>query len=131
MCSKDDIEWPLATRPGQSLVTLVLDHGLGVAHAHRAATDVDMLVRLFQRVAGMGHDVQHMLVRAQRPKATYMACVSYDDRRLASERGFHWNPERKQWLRRLFIEDAAASDWGFTLRPVADETPGTPRAVVA
>lgn len=66
--TKEDIAWPLANKPGESLVNLTLAHGLGIGHAHRAMADVDMLCRLLTRCHEMGHDLQKMLANALRPK---------------------------------------------------------------
>lgn len=108
ICSKFDIEWPKQKQPGSSLVQLVLEHDLGVAYAHRAAADCDMLARLFTRSRELGADLNAMLERAMRPKADFVALVSYDDREKAKQAGFRWEPDRKRWKRRMFIEDAGA-----------------------
>ncbi|MEL6384304.1 MAG: 3'-5' exonuclease [Cyanobacteria bacterium J06626_18] len=39
LCSMADMTWPKQTRPGESLITLALNHGIGVSSAHRALTD--------------------------------------------------------------------------------------------
>lgn len=106
ICSKFDLEWPRG-RYGESLVQLALEHDLGVAYAHRALTDCDLLARLFTRVREMGTDVALMLSRGLRPKGNFIALVSYDDRELAKKAGFQWEPATKQWKRRMFIDDAA------------------------
>lgn len=105
--TKEDVAWPLANKPGESLVNLTLAHGLGIGHAHRAMADVDMLCRLLTRCHEMGHDLQKMLANALRPKAVFQALVSYDDREKAKGAGFHWIPDAKAWTRRMFVEDAA------------------------
>lgn len=107
VCSKFDIEWPHG-KAGDHLVHLALAHGLGVLHAHRALTDCDTLVRLFQRVAELGGDVPAMLARAMRPKVTVIAQVSYDDREKAKAAGFAWDPSGKFWHRAMAREDVAA-----------------------
>ncbi len=106
ICSCHDLTWPRQQKPGEGLVKLALAHDLGISVAHRAAADVDILARLFARVAEMGVDLQSMLARGLRPKATYQALVSYDDRALASEAGFRWNEDKtRRWLRRMANED--------------------------
>ena len=108
ICSCHDLTWPRQQKPGEGLVKLALAHDLGVAVAHRAAADVDILARLFTRVAEMGVDLAAMLQRGLRPKALYQALVSYDDRKLASDAGFRWNDDgKKTWTRKLACEDAA------------------------
>ena len=105
--TKEDVAWPMANRAGESLVNLTLAHGLGIATAHRAMADVDMIARLLTRCHETGHDLAKMLADAMRPKGTFLALVSYDDREKAKEAGFRWVPDIKGWTRRMFIEDAA------------------------
>jgi DNA polymerase-3 subunit epsilon len=108
ICSQTDLEWQKQTKPGSSLVTLTLDHDLGIAYAHRALTDCDMLARLFTRAKELGVDLDTMLVRGMRPKVLLQALVSYDDRELAKAAGFHWEATTKQWLRKMVADDASA-----------------------
>lgn len=117
VCSKADIQWPKQTRPSPSLVPLALEHDLGVAYAHRALADCDLIARLFTRSRELGADLDAMLVRAMRPKADFVALVSYEDREQAKAAGFQWEPAAKQWKRRMAIEDAAALP--FKTRQVA------------
>ncbi len=107
ICSCDDLAWPLAS-DSRSIVALALAHGLGVASAHRAMTDCDLLARLFTRVAEMGHDLGAMLARGLRPKGRFQALVSYETNALAKAAGFRWDPAAKIWVRSMAIEDAAA-----------------------
>src|SRR5690606_28957405 len=93
-----------ASKPGQSLVNLALDHGIGVSSAHRALTDCQLIAALFDRM----DDLPGMFQHAMRPKSTYRAIVSYDDRQLAKDAGFRWNGDDKTWTRRMADEDAAA-----------------------
>ena len=106
-CSKFDIEWPHG-KLGDHLVHLALAHGVGVMDAHRALTDCETLVRIFQRVAEQGADVPAMLARAMRPKVTVIAQVRYDDREKAKSHGFAWNPEARHWSRSMAREDVGS-----------------------
>jgi DNA polymerase-3 subunit epsilon len=108
ICSKNDVTWPKATSSGQSLVALALAHGLGVAHAHRAMSDVDTLARLLARVGEMGADLRALLAPGLRPKARFVALTSFDERELVKRAGFQWDPQRKVWARTMAEEDAAA-----------------------
>lgn len=103
LCTKSDFYWPRQTRPGESLVSLALNHGIGVASAHRALTDCQLIAALFDRMT----DLQAMFTYAQRPKATFQALVSYDEREKAKTAGFEWDAVKKRWARRMAIEDAA------------------------
>lgn len=111
------VDWPRQSKPGASLISLCLDHGLGVVDPHRALSDCLMLARLLARVAET-HDVNAILARGLRPRAMFQALVSYDDRALASDAGFRWKPETKQWLRRMAVEDAA--QLGFRTKEIAN-----------
>lgn len=129
VCSMEDIDWPQGEKTvdgiakKQSLVALALAHGLGVSHAHRAAVDVDLLARLFARVAelarfNMAPGLQALLHRGLRPKARFQALVPFERKDEAKSRGFVWEPETKRWLRSMAIEDVAALP--FECRRVGD-----------
>lgn len=107
ICSMNDIDWPVQSG-SRSLTAIMLAHGLGVSHAHRAITDCLHIARLLERCHEMGHDVRDMLVRAARPKARFRAKVSYDDREKARVAGFRWDGEKKIWWRKMAVEDAKA-----------------------
>lgn len=102
------VDWPRQSKPGASLISLCLDHGLGVVDPHRALSDCLMLARLLARVHEMGHDVGAILARGLRPRAMFQALVSYDDKDLAKEAGFRWDAERKAWLRKMACEDVGS-----------------------
>jgi len=106
ICSKVDVRWPGQMR-GDHLVQLALALGLGVASAHRAASDVDTLARILTRVAEKGHDLEALLLHALRPKVLYFAQVSYDDRQKAKDHGFMWDQAKygKNWYRFMPPED--------------------------
>ena len=117
VCTRSDIAWPKQTKPGSSLVSLALEHDLGVAYAHRALTDCDLIARLLTAARKLGSDVGAMIERGRRPKATFAALVSYERREEAKAAGFAWDSGRKIWHRRMPIEDAAALP--FRTRQVA------------
>jgi DNA polymerase-3 subunit epsilon len=101
------VDWPKQSKPGASLINLALEHGLAVVDPHRALSDCLLLARLLTRCAELGHDVSTILERGLRPTATFQALVTYDQRQAAKDAGFHWEAPRKQWLRKMAIEDAA------------------------
>lgn len=110
VCSEEDITWPGSQKGGRggSLAHLALSLGLGVASAHRASVDVDTLSRIFTRLAEKGHDLAALLRHGMRPKAMFHALTSYDQREMTKQAGFRWEPGKKIWWRRMFIEDAKA-----------------------
>ncbi len=108
VCSQDDLRWPKQVKSRESLITLMLAHGLGVSHAHRASADVDMMARLFTRVGEHEYDYQEMFRLGMQPKALFKANVSYADRELAKAAGFHWDAGTKLWTQKMTIEAAQA-----------------------
>lgn len=105
ICTMEDIRWPaeLQLRPNPSLRDLALAHGVPVWAAHRALTDCDYLVHVFQRCA----QLEALLVAAQEPRELYRARLSYAERHLAREAGFRWNdPVAGAWSRRLSRREA-------------------------
>ena len=103
LCSMTDMTWPKQSRPGQSLINLALDHGIGVSTAHRALTDCQLLSELLTRLTP--DELDHLMAQALRPTAIFQAQVSYDDRQLAKDAGFKWDADRKIWFRKMAIED--------------------------
>ncbi|MFA4971378.1 MAG: exonuclease domain-containing protein [bacterium] len=112
----DGITWPKQAKPGSSLISLALEHGLAVVDPHRALSDCLLLARLLTRCAELGHDVQAMLARGLRPQTLVQALVSFEERDKAKELGFHWDSANKRWIRRMPLEDCAALP--FSVRPV-------------
>lgn len=108
LCTMEQFSWPLG-RPGSSLVSLALDHGIGVSSAHRAMTDCMLIAALFDRMHLFGRDLQEMFAHAMRPSALFRALVSFEQKDLAKAAGFHWNdPVKGQWTRRMAIADVEA-----------------------
>lgn len=108
VCSEEDITWPGSQKGGRagSLTQLALSLGLGVASAHRALVDVDTLSRILTRLREQGHDITAMIQHGMRPKATFHALTSYDEREITKQNGFRWDPDKKIWWRRMAIDDA-------------------------
>lgn len=102
----NDVEWPRAGA-SRSLVSLCLDHGVGVSHAHRAITDCLLLVRLLERVSET-HDLEILLLHAMRPKAVYeVAERDFSEERNAQAKaaGFRWEASVKGWRRKMATDD--------------------------
>ena len=101
----DGMAWPQQSKPGASLITLALDHGIGVVDSHRALADCLLLAHLFQRCAER-FDVAALLAQGLRPRALFQALVSFEAKDSAKAAGFHWDAVSRRWLRRMAIEDA-------------------------
>jgi len=107
VCTQDDVDWPYAGA-SRGLVDLLLAHGLGVSHAHRALVDVMNLARLFERCSDMGHLPADLLAKAMREKRRYRAITGRFDPSLNArlkEHGFRWDGDAREWWRRLAVED--------------------------
>jgi DNA polymerase-3 subunit epsilon len=115
-------------RPGESLVSLALRHGLGVASAHRAMADCDLLVRLFTRAREMGADLQEMVALGLRERAKFAAAVPRERNGELKAAGFRWDPDRRVWWREMAVEDAAALP--FPTRRIGDPVSEVPEVAV-
>lgn len=122
------ITWPRQSKPGASLVSLCLDHGLGVVDPHRALQDCLMIARLLQRCAELGRDVGALLAQGLRPMATFRALVPYDDRDKAKAAAFRWDAASKMWLRKMAIDEATEEKLGFRVQQI--NPPAQPPAQV-
>jgi DNA polymerase III subunit epsilon len=103
--SQRQIDWP-ETGDNQKLATVAIAHGVPIIGAHRALTDVDILVRLLQRVHERGVDLTKLLMSSMTPKPLFAALVSYAEKDLAKTASFSWNADAKRWERRMSAEDA-------------------------
>lgn len=118
VCSKFDIEWP-RSNPGASLVEVALAHDVAVAVNHRALADVLLLCRCLERVSELGFDVGAMIAKAMRPKKTYQALVSFDEKEKAKTAGFSWDGKTKLWTKKIAPEDLDALGLDFKVREIA------------
>lgn len=112
-CSENDFKWPGRARGG-NLAGLALSLGLGVASAHRAMADIDILARILTRLAEQGHDLEALVKHAMRPKKKFAAVLPYERRQEAKDAGFRWDAPSKQWLRTMPPEDT--KELGFKVK---------------
>lgn len=115
VCSKTSLRWP-GGRKGDHLAHLALSLGLGVASAHRAATDVDTIARCLARAAELGMDLEAEIRRGMRPTVRVVALVSYEQRDIAKQAGFLWDDKRREWYRAMLEEDIAALSFRTAVR---------------
>jgi DNA polymerase-3 subunit epsilon len=76
-----------------SLKYMACDHGF-VYDAHRAVSDVLAMLRILGT-----YDVDLVIESAKQPTIRVQALVTFDTNKLAKERGYHWKPETKQWIK--------------------------------
>lgn len=106
ICTKFDTPWPRQDKPGASLVQVALSLDLGVAYAHRAAADVDLMVRSFARAKEIGADLHEMVRKALRPKGKIISLAPFEQKDVVKKHGFTWDPDAKVWWRTMALEDA-------------------------
>lgn len=105
-----DIEFPekISTR---KLTYLAAEHSMLNFFGHRAVFDVMIMLQVLSH-----YDIERVIYLAQQPSVTVMACVSYDDRQLAKDRGYRWQPApKKTWektIKQCFLE-REQKDAGF------------------
>lgn len=85
-----------------SMKYMAADHGF-LYDAHRAVSDVLAMFKILDR-----YDIDAVIERAKTPNVHVRAVVSYDDRLLAKERGYHWKPDLKLWVKPLKATEVAA-----------------------
>lgn len=105
-CTQLGIEWPRQLKSGGTLISLMLEHGLGVVDPHRALNDCMAIARLFARCSELGFDVARMVEGGCEPRITIQALVSYANRDKAKSAGCHWEPETKGWIRSIRASQA-------------------------
>lgn len=105
ICTIEDFEWPKHSQ-SKSLIATALAHGVGVVSAHRAITDCLTMALCFDRIEDIEQRMGNALKHAKMPKATIVAKVRYEDRQLAKDHGFRWDPDVKKWKRTMAVEDA-------------------------
>lgn len=111
VCTQNDINWPRDC-PNRSLISIALAHGIGVVSAHRALDDCMTIARLLKRVKEMGVCLDSLIAAGLRPKATFKAEVSYQDREVAKKAGFNWDATSKIWFKKMAIEDTSKLSFG-------------------
>lgn len=115
ICSCDQVWWP-GRRQRHSLLDVALSLGVTVTHVHRALSDVLLLIRLFERVTELGHDVGAMLEAAARRTVTVAAILDYRENNLARALGFRFDAERKRWIKRLAPDELATVEFPFRVQ---------------
>ena len=80
----------------RNLVQLASLHRIMNPSPHRALNDVLVMFELLGR-----YNFDDVLAVATTPFVHVTAKVSYDDRNLAKNRRFHWDPSNKTWYKRI------------------------------
>lgn len=79
-----------------SLTYLAADHGFLNPFPHRAFSDVLTMMKLF-----MEYPTSVIVERSKSPTLEIEAVVDFHQKDFAKEAGFHWDGERKKWVRNI------------------------------
>jgi DNA polymerase III subunit epsilon len=109
LCTEYDFEWEHG-KPGSSLISLAVDHGVPVIAAHRALTDCSLIAGILSTYTPEALDV--MLARATRPRILLQSKHKFDKNEEAKALGFRWEGGSKRWLKRQANDDPLpAASW--------------------
>ena len=105
-----DINFPQDIKT-RKLTYLAADHNFMSPAAHRAAFDV---MTMFQLVAR--YDIQEICERASSNLVNVIARVSYENKNLAAENGFRWDPAQKIWSKSMRKYDLDRAQFPFDVQ---------------
>lgn len=110
--TKNDLDYPedLTTR---KLTYLAAEHGFLNPFAHRAVFDVLTMMILLDK-----YNLESVLYSANQPTIMIQALVSFDDRQLAKDASFYWDPKKKMWLRSMKSHKYEPEKFNFNSRRV-------------
>lgn len=110
-----DIDYPPSITV-RKLSYLACEHGFLNPFAHRAVSDVLTMMK----VASF-YDPEQMMKWAASPPVTIRAKVTYDDRLLASARGYRWDAAKKFWVKSIkeFQLEAEKQGASFTIERIS------------
>lgn len=90
-----DLPYP-PTITTRKLTYLAAEHGVCVRTAHRALEDVKTMIAIASH-----YDPAVIKKYADSPSINVRACVGFETKDLAKERGYRWNGEKKIWVKPL------------------------------
>jgi DNA polymerase-3 subunit epsilon len=91
--SMTDIKFPPEIKT-RNLRHLAAEYGFLNPFAHRAIFDVLTMLKLAEQF-----NLEDIIARSQEPTVYVQAIVSFDEKELAKERGYHWCGAKKMWWR--------------------------------
>ena len=92
-----DLEYPESIK-GRTLSHIAADHGFLNPRPHSGLADVMTLIGVMEKGE---YDWDKMLQSAKSPIINVIAKVSFDERQLAKDAAFRWNPDEKLWTKRM------------------------------
>jgi DNA polymerase-3 subunit epsilon len=93
--TKTDVPYPDSIKTTK-LTYLCAEHGFANPFQHRALFDVLSMLRIVEL-----YDINEIVEMAKQPNVTVVASVSYQDKDLAKQRGYHWDGENKRWKKQM------------------------------
>lgn len=90
--TKIDLPLDPTVHESRRLMHLAASHGFINPFPHRSLSDTLTMCKVASY-----YDLNEVLVRAKSPKLTIIAEVSYDNKDLAKQRGYHWEALTKTW----------------------------------
>ena len=90
-----DVPYPEGIKT-RALTYLAAEHGFVNPFPHRALFDVMTMIK----IAGM-YDLAEILKYANSPNIWLRASVSFEDKQLAKDRYFKWDPTNKLWVKKV------------------------------
>lgn len=102
----------------RKLTHLAAEHFVYLGGAHRALADVETMLAVASK-----YDVEVVKKYADSPTIVVQACVSFDEKDLAKERGYRWNPKSKVWWKSLkeFQLVDERREAGFAVQELVEE----------
>lgn len=92
----------------KQLTYLAAEHGFLNPFAHRALFDVLTMLKVCSN-----YDWQEIVSRARSPQIKVIAKVSKEDRQLAKDKGFRWDPKNYVWFKEMKECDLNLELFGF------------------
>lgn len=105
-----DIDYPedMGTR---KLPYLAAEHGFLNPFSHRAVFDVLTMLRILDK-----YPLEDIIYSAEQPIVIIEAIVSYNDRQMAKDLRFYWDPKKKAWLKNVKKHKFEATQFPFRTR---------------
>lgn len=98
--SKTDIPYPKSIKTTK-LSYLAAEHGFANPFQHRAIFDVLTMIKIVSH-----YDINEIIELAKQETVQVVASVSFQEKHLASGRGYYWNRDEKLWCKDLKVSKA-------------------------
>lgn len=95
-----DVKYPEGMKT-RNLQHLAAEHGFLNPFRHRAVFDVMTMLRILDQ-----YDLDTVIVRAKEPMVFLEACVSFEEKEKAKERGYRWCPPKRVWWKSFKFTDS-------------------------